>query len=320
MDQPAEDVHSIKPLIRSNKNFVYNGTKYPIDFDLIIKNSDYFYRNCDRFTFVTDIEISSDIVNLTENSILAFISCCQNRSFKITKSDVFSLQQLAIKYEVPELLKITTKYINQNNNSLIFESIQFKIQLQNQDDQNQLKKEIQNEEKYISSHFFELINDKKMLNLPVVVLYRILNDYDLKLNQLNSMNQNKIIDFLFKCLDKYKTEASVLFLNLDLENQRIDLFNKLKTKYSDIFDFTMLNPKYLVKTTCDLLSEVTKLKSDLDIKEKEMNNLIKTQKELMEKEKINQQKLLDSLDSLVNRKIDKKFELLNNSFNEINQK
>lgn len=319
MRKSNQAVHSIKPLVRSNKNFVYKEKKYPFDFELIIKNSNYFYRNRDDFLLITDIEIPSSVFNLTESSIHAFISCCENLSFEINKSDIFSLHQLAIKYEVPELLKITTEYINQNNNNLIFESILFKIQSQNQDDQNQFKNSIQKEEKYISSHFFELVNNERMLDLPISVLYRILNDYDLSINQANPTNQSKIIDFLFKCLDKFRRKASILFLNLDLENQRIDLFNRLKTDYSDIFDFTMLNPKYLLKTTSDLLSEVTKLKSDLEMKEKEMNDLIMTQKKLIESGKKNEQKLMESIQNFVRSEINKEHQAWNKSFNELKE-
>lgn len=299
-------VQSIEPLIRLNKNFVYKDKKYPIDFDLISKNSNYFYCHSKDFTHKTDIEISSDLIDLTESSILAFIKCCQNQSFEIIESDIFSIRQLAIKYEVPGLLKITTKFIDEHSSSLVFETIQYQIQMQNQNIKNDSKSCTQNEEKYIASHFSEFIDDERLLNLPVAVLYRIVNDDQFKFDQ---SNQDEFIGFLFKCLDKYKTEASILFLNLDLENQRIDLFKRLKNEYSDVFDFTMLNPKYLLKTTSDLLSEVIKLKNDLSMKDKEMSELIKEQKNLLETEKANQQILLGNIQNLIKSEIKKEHKL-----------
>ena len=108
--------------------------------------------------------------------------------------------------------------------------------------------------------FFDYINDEQLLSLPISVLYRIINKEQLKLNSMNLTNQGQLIEFLFKCLDKYKREASILFLNLDLENERIDLLDQLFTRYSDVFDFNMINSQYLAKKNLFILKELKKLK------------------------------------------------------------
>ena len=42
------------------------------------------------------------------------------------------------------------------------------------------------------------------------------------------------------------------FSNLNFENQRIDLYSKLVNKYSNVFDFNFIDPKFLLNTTNDL--------------------------------------------------------------------
>lgn len=69
--------YSLKPLIRVNKNLVYKGKKYPIDFSLIIKNSNYFYENYDQFKLIQDIIIPEDQIDIPEDSIICFISACK---------------------------------------------------------------------------------------------------------------------------------------------------------------------------------------------------------------------------------------------------
>lgn len=89
------------------------------------------------------------------------------------------------------------------------------------------------------------------MDLPIPVLYRILHHPKLSLNQLNEEEQNQIFEFLFKCLDKFKKEGSVLFsnLNLDIKHIKIDIFNRLFKDYSGIFDFSMIDLNFLIKTT-----------------------------------------------------------------------
>ncbi|KAK8895440.1 hypothetical protein M9Y10_023904 [Tritrichomonas musculus] len=185
-----------------------------------------------------------------------FIACCQNEPFNITDSNVFSLHQLSNQYEVPELNKLTCQYISENKKPLIFESIFYK--LQNKD--SMVNIDLSEEEEIISLNFFEYINNEQLFSLPIHVLYQIVSNERLKLNSMNLTNQGQFIDFLFKCLDKYKREASILFLNLDLENERIGILSRLLADYSDTFDFNFFNPKFLSKSASILLSEIQKLK------------------------------------------------------------
>lgn len=120
--------------------------------------------------------------------------------------------------------------------------------------------EINNEEEaFISNNFERYIEDDEILQLPVSAIYRIFEKY--KTNTLNKINTKKIIKFLFKCLDHYGKDASILFNEVDFEEENIEVVNRLLTKYSYEFDFNMINST-MAKTTMKLSSELTKQKEE----------------------------------------------------------
>ena len=285
-------IKSLKPLIRYNKNFIYKGKSYQIDFSLVKKNSNYFYKNRDQCKNIHDIEITEELIDISEESIPAFISSLHNDSFEINESNVFSLNQLSIKYEMPNLISLTDEFIKKYDKTLIFRSVQYKYQLQKQKTNNTTNSvDLASDEEYIAANIFDYINNDQLLNLPISILYRIINNPKLDINNLNETNKNQLIDFLFKCLNKYKKEASILFLNLDLENQRIEIFSKLINEYSNIFDFNMINPKFLMKTSKELLSELSLLKENYSNSIFQLNQIVKQ----IESEKQKQQEAFDSL-------------------------
>lgn len=278
MSNKAEEKCSINPIIRNAKNFIYKGRIYPISFDLVKINSNYFYSNCEKFT-EENIEFQEEI-EISEFAFLSFINCCENKEFTINESNVFQLDYLSKKYEVPELTKVTQKFISRPNTKLAFESLHFKIQLQN-NCKTQSEKEVQfidtsKEEEIIGDRLNEYINDERLSDFPIPVIHRILTKY---MNKNKDKNDNGIIDFLFKCLDKHKRKASVLFLNIDIENQRKDLFIRLLRDYNDIFDFNMINLKTILNTTSELTKELITIKKEYEEKIKEMKQIIIEQKE-----------------------------------------
>lgn len=271
----SKSIISLKPLIRYNKNFVYKDKKYPIDFNLIINNSNYFYEKREEFANIQDIKLAEDLFDISEESIPLFVSSLHNDPFEINNSNVFSLHQLSIKYEVPHLNSETDQFIQKYGATLIFQSIQYKYKLQQQASNETIDSiDIEKDEEYIATNLFDYIDNEQLLNLPISILYRIINNPKLDINRLNETRMNQLIDFLFKCLDKYKKEASILFLNLDLENQRIELFTKLINEYSDVFDFNMISPKFLMKTTTDLLSQLAQLKQNYSNSVSQVNQLL----------------------------------------------
>ena len=152
MDQLKEHIQPIKLPIKKNKNFIYKGKTYPIDFSLIIEYSIFFYDKKNEFESVDDIELHPYNNQLSEDSVSAFISCCQNKPFDITDSNIFDLHQLSIQYRVSELNKLTTQYMEKNKKSLIFQLICYKLQNQKLD----LKIDLNDEEKLLPQIFLTL--------------------------------------------------------------------------------------------------------------------------------------------------------------------
>lgn len=75
------------------------------------------------------------------------------------------------------------------------------------------------------------------------VLERVLQYYFDNKNQEkdNEINQNDLIDFLFKCLDHHGRDASILFNNIDFNEENINVVYRLFHNYKDVFDFGFIN-------------------------------------------------------------------------------
>lgn len=173
MEETKESYDPVKPLIRPDKNFVYKHKKYPIDFSMIKKYSNYFYNERKNYKGIKDIPLQLNGFEVCEESIPIFIACCQNQPFDITNSTVFSLYQLSNQFDVPELNKLSNEYIQKNHNNLVLQSIKFKLENQN----SEVNFDLSKEEDVISSHFFEYINDEQLVSLPIQILYRIINGH-----------------------------------------------------------------------------------------------------------------------------------------------
>lgn len=279
MNQVKRSFEPIKPLNRSNKNFIYKGKKYPINFCLLQQYSNFFYNQRKNFKNAQDIEIQTINFEITEEAIPMFVACCQNQSFDITDSIVFSLYHLSKQYEVPELTKLSDEYIQQNYKNLVLQSILYIIKSRS----SEVKFDLSKEENVISSHFFEYIDNDQLISLPVQVLYRILNNSNMTYDSLTPENQKRVVDFLFACLDKHSREASVLFSNFDFGAARTDVLSRLIYDYSSVFDFGMINSHFLLKTTSQLLSEVEKLKIEHSNKLSQMEKMVVEQTEVARK-------------------------------------
>ena len=217
--------------------------KFPIDFDKLKKNSNYFYRNRKEFKQVDSInildEFDNELIDISEDAIQAFVASCQNEPCQIHLSDVIPLQYLSYKYEFPRLITITDKFIQEHSDKLVFESILYKLSLRPNNETFSIPSEFfdtKNEEEIICDHLNEYIQNDQMHLLPVPVLHRIFSNCHSKSENKLRENPNELIEFLFKCLDKYGKDASVLFSLVDFENQTIGVVNKLIQNYSNVFD------------------------------------------------------------------------------------
>lgn len=238
--------------LQKDKNFTYKGKSYPIDFALLTRRSLFFYEKQNEFHNLANIEIHDNGIDITEDAIQYFISFCQfeQNEISITSSNVFSIRQLAIEYNVPGLIKLTNDYITDNNKDLVIQSL-------HHNHQNNQPDEV--DEDYISAHFFDYINDSRLIKLPIPVLYRILNNIQ-KINEMDHDHQNQTFEFMFKCLDEHKKPASVLFQNCNFIDAHSEILNRLLNEYKNIFDFNMINAETIIKKIPEMLNEINKIK------------------------------------------------------------
>ena len=253
-----------KKTIRNSKKLIYRGKCFEFDFHSFKQNSNYFYQNRQHLKNVDNIKLLNEYeeqhINISDDIIETFISICQNELCSINFSNVIELQFLSYKYQIPQLISITNEYIKKNQKLLVFKSLLFKIEYSNKYDDKIEKNFIdtKNEEEIIIANLKEYLKDERLLSLPVSILYNILEKYYSRMAQ-DEIQEQEIIEFLFKSLDKYGRDASILFSNIDFEKQNIEMMNRLLQEYSNIFDFSKINST-LLKTTTQIVSDMNQMK------------------------------------------------------------
>ncbi|KAK8881359.1 hypothetical protein M9Y10_004095 [Tritrichomonas musculus] len=118
-------------------------------------------------------------------------------------------------------------------------------------------------EDILADHLLEYIDDERLFQLKIQSIYRIIQRYEenRKLIEKNDEENDKIkpnrIDlienderdiffgFLFKSLDKYGKEASILFSIADFGNEGKKYLSLLTRDYSKIFDFHFIDEKII---------------------------------------------------------------------------
>lgn len=237
----------IKKELPKTNYFVYKNDQYPFNFDLFKYSSNFFVKNQKLIEESQIIQLvdkdSEDSLNFSSDTIQNFINYVQREPIPLFKENVVALNYLASRYEVDSLIKDTEEYISE-----LYDEIALQILLIHQNDS---KFQTKTYENVISEHFPDYINNDQLLSINISILYRIFTKYQTK----NQTNENEILDFLFKCLDKYGKEASVLFTNINFDNIYSDHLNRLLTDYSNIFDFHYINSAFL-KTIYDKQSEI----------------------------------------------------------------
>lgn len=272
MNDEYNSVYTLSPLHHPNKNVIFKGKKYLVDFELLKQNSNYFYEHSADYQNNKDIEISSDISVINDEIVQQFLSSCQNEPFTVKMSNIIGLHHLSCEYDVPNLKNITYKFIDDHCHSLILKIIKFKHSLSIKEKTYSLP--LIQEEDIVRQCFFEYIKEDEFYDIPIEFIYRVINEKDF---EIKNEEEEIYTEFLFKCLDKYQKEASILFLNVRLKNKetRHKLFKRLIKEYSSIIDFHLINPKFLIETILDAFEENSQLKAlnrQLNEEAQEMKN------------------------------------------------
>lgn len=285
---------------RFSKNFVYRGKYFPFDFHLFKQNSNYFYKNRAIIKNVENINLlnkdEENRIDFSDEVIQTFISICQKEFCRINLSNAIQLQYLSQKYEVSQLIAATSQYISQNRKELIFQTILFKSQLCTEKVSDTIisNYDTKSEEDILVTNIDEFIQKDELLSLPISILDRIFHKYFNCVKKSSEKVDNKeIVNFFFKCLDKYGTDASILFSYVDFKKQPIEVMNRLLNDYSNVFDFSMINST-LLQTTTMLVSDLVKMKEEYSNEFTEMRRMLKEQqKELKRITEENQKMKLD---------------------------
>lgn len=282
--------------------FIYNEKKYPFNMFLFRCFSNYFNSNenqCEENRYINLQNKSDDYIKYSESAIKDFINYCHNHQIDLSKDNVPTLYNLAKKFKVPSLLTITEKYINDNGKEFVVDFLKMKQENKNF--------EIKEYEEMIAKDLADYIKDNQLLSLSISVLYNILKIYSSKKDTNNyniskkSEEQLRVIDFLFRCLDHFGRDASVLFENIDFGNLCMDVFQKLFKEYSDIFDFHFINSnniKRMYEFEIQLYVSTEKIKENQNqmIKEIKQNKI--EQNEKIEKNEKQQQEFIKEIKSI----------------------
>lgn len=98
-----------------------------------------------------------------------------------------------------------------------------------------------------------------------------------------------------------KKRASVLFMNLDIENQRIGVLTRLLTEYSTVFDFNFINSKSMAENASFLMNEMQKQRIELANKMAAIDEENKKQRDFF----LNAQKKFDDSKSELEDRVNK---------------
>ncbi|KAK8867128.1 hypothetical protein M9Y10_010101 [Tritrichomonas musculus] len=270
---------NITSMLPTTNFFVYEGRKYPFNINVFNIFSKFFKSN--KIEINQNISIDQIVeafpgIKLTDKTIQDFLNYCQNKDISLNNENVFVLQSMADYFIVPSLKTAIDKYMLHNQDGMINDFLS-----KAQDNQISNKEQF---EEIISNDLKKYIGNENLLSLPIESMYRILTKYKLKNDDIN--NTPKIIDFLFKCLDKYGKDASILFENINFHKNLGPCMLQLlfSDKYSQIFDFAIIRKpplsSLMINESEDLKNECDKIKEQINDMSELISKLSKQIEEL----------------------------------------
>ena len=120
MDQKFSNINSSVP---TTHFFVYKNNRYPFNLTLFSLFSDFFSKNHTKLVEEDNIKLVDDeeLLHLQENAIQDFVNFCQMKGIsQINHNNVLSLNYLAMKYNVHQLISITEAFISNNEEKYEF--------------------------------------------------------------------------------------------------------------------------------------------------------------------------------------------------------
>lgn len=241
--------------------FLYKGKRFPFNMNIFNCFSQYFNSieiQYEKNSSINLFDESDENQNISESSINDFINFCQKNTITLNKENVLSLHNLAKKFIVQSLIKATNNYMSTHQKDFVIDLLL--LNLNDTDSANN-----QEYEEIISENLTEYFQDSRLLSFPLPVLHRIVTKYTQK--NLNQDNSPEFIEFLFKCLDKFGREGSVLFDHVNIGRSCGTFLHRLLNEYSEKFDFHFINDQQL-RTIYDIESEIIQKTQNLKESEK----------------------------------------------------
>lgn len=205
---------------KMEKYFAYLNNEYEFDYNLMKKCSLYFSEKQNELKDSQRIDIfDNSLPKLSNDSIISFISFCQNQKYKITKENIVAIHSLSVKYQVEKLVakteKLIAKYHLEINEYFISEF-------------NDLKEySVSKYEEILSIHLLDHISKDYMLKLPISNLYRVLNRF-YTINQHLSIDQRHEMNVFLVKYYKHSGNDSIIILNyIDLMKETADFLDQL---------------------------------------------------------------------------------------------
>ncbi|KAK8886327.1 hypothetical protein M9Y10_041789 [Tritrichomonas musculus] len=92
----------------------------------------------------------------------------------------------------------------------------------------------------IANNIVDNIRNGSLMNRNMASIDRITQIYFSK-NHNNSHQEEQVIDFLFECLDRYGSDASILFRHVVNSKKVNDIIKRLHDDYEGVFEWNMVN-------------------------------------------------------------------------------
>lgn len=296
---------------KETHNLVYKSESIPIKSAYFINYPAFKLNDGKNIQLIKNKELEN-ILNISNDTVLDMKNFIQNESIAINDKNVCELYYLSDLYKVNNLAEKAFDYISENLNELALDHLFF---VQYSDDYKNIDSSI----KHVANNFHVYIQNEKIFKLKVHIIDLIMNEY-YKNKKSFGKNDQRIMDFLFKCIDEkyYGKEGSLLFKYAKNEQPNAEYLDLLLNEpYNSTFDYkfvaTELKESYhkKIETTLEQKDEINNLKNEIknlhknsDDKQDEIDNLNDEIKNLHKSNDNKQEEINNLNDEIENLKIE----------------
>lgn len=223
-------------------HFAYSDRRFEIDINSFNKYSKEILMEGNNeeepFYFISEFDPK---LQHAEETIESFINFFQTDDINLTPENVFSIRFLSDKFGIPILSQMTEKYINEieHESEILDEIFSHPENL------------YEEQEKYISTHFEDLLSDDRLKRISLTQLYRIIPQR-MRYEEMNEDIEERILDFLIEKIDTEKKQALILISLFKFSQKGRKRFYKEIINKGDIIDLNCIE-RNLIESMIELL-------------------------------------------------------------------